>query len=151
MAVPASTQALDQVLENALGLCQQIKAQSGNAIISLQSGNVTTDFIFQCLDQLRWTVSSLTAYGATAGINAFASSALPGYAGTLTTDMSATSMAATNAINWVVANFPTDASTHTYLLGYILNADGSRTPRTFTPAQTSGFVTLLQNLISTIG
>ena len=150
MTVPASTLALDQVLYNVLGLCQQVKAQAGNAIVSLQAENVTTDFVFQCLDQLRSIVSSMAVYGAVTGLNAFALSALPGYSGTLTTDMAATSTAATNAINWVVSNFPKDSS-QTYLLGHILNADGSRTPRTFTPTQTVGFVTLLQALIATIG
>jgi hypothetical protein len=37
------------------------------------------------------------------------------------------------------------------LLAYVLNADGSRTPRSFTPSNTAPFVTLLQALIATIG
>ena len=155
MTVPASIQALNQVLENALGLCQQAKSQAGNAIVSLQAGNVTSDFFLLpgsgALDQLRSVVSSLAIYSATPGLNAFATASLPGYAGTLTTDLSATSTASTNAINWVVANFPTNGGSPAYLLAYVLNADGSRTPRSFTPSNTAPFVTLLQALIATIG
>jgi hypothetical protein len=65
--------------------------------------------------------------------------------------MAATSAACTNAINWVEANFPTNGGSPAYLLAYVLNPDGSRTPRTFTPSNTAPFVTLLQAVQATIG
>jgi hypothetical protein len=47
----------------------------------------------------------------------------------------------------VINNFPTSGG---YLQSETLNADGTRTLRQFTPAQTAGWQTTINNFISTI-
>lgn len=151
MAFPASTiMSLPDVLRALQSVAQDIKAQGGNALSSLQNTNVSTTFVFRVLDQLGGLILSLNAWKNTAGLNAYATANLPGYAGTMTNDIATVQSAAQACIDWVVANFPKD-STNTFLLAESLISDGSRTQRTFTPAQTSGLQTLLQALIATIG
>lgn len=121
------------------------KAQAQNANISLAAGNVDSNFIFRMLDQLGAVIGSLNAWKAVTGLDAHATG--QGYTGTMSSDCTATVNAAQACINWVVANFPVSA---TFLQAFTLNADGSRTARSFTPAQTAGLQTSLTSFIATI-
>lgn len=151
MALPASSiMSLPDTLRSIQVTAQSVKAQGGNALISLQTTNVSTNFVFQFLDQVAGLISAMNAWVNTPGLNAYATANLPGYAGTLTSDITTAINAAQACIDWVVTNFPKD-STNTFILAESLNASGSRTPRTFTPAQTAGLQTLLQNFLATIG
>lgn len=123
----------------------QWKAQAQNANISL-AGTVNADFIFRMLDQLGTVVIALTAWKAITGLDAHATG--QGYVGTMSSDCTATITAAQNCIAWVVTNFPVAS---TFLQAYTLNADGTRTPRTFTTAQTAGLQTNLTAFVATIG
>lgn len=122
------------------------KAQAQNANISLAAGNVTTDFVFRMLDQLGGTITALTSWKAVAGLDSFATG--QGYSGTLSSDCTTTSNAAQTCITWVSGNFPT--SSNGFLLGHTLNADGTRTARSFTPANTAGLQTNLTAFVATI-
>jgi hypothetical protein len=121
------------------------KAQAQNANISLAAGNVDSNFVFRMLDQLNGAITALNAWKAVSGLDAYATS--QAYIGTMSTDCTATVNAAQACINWVVTNFPVSA---TFLQAYTLNADGSRTPRTFTPANTAGLQTNLTAFVATI-
>ncbi len=55
--------------------------------------------------------------------------------------------AAQSVISWVIANFPASGG---FLQAYTLNADGSRTPRSFSTAQTAGLQTALTSFVATI-
>lgn len=121
------------------------KAQAQNANLSL-AGSVNSDFIYRMLDQLAGAVAALNIWKAVAGLDAYATG--QGYVGTLSSDCTATASAATTCITWVVNNFPAASG---FLQAYSLNADGSRTPRTFTSAQTAGLQTDLTAFIATIG
>ena len=120
------------------------KAQAQNANVSL-TGTVNADFIFRMLDQLGAVIAALNAWKAVAGLDAFATGQT--YTGTMSSDCTATVNAAQACINWVVTNFPVAS---TFLQAYTLNADGSRTPRSFTSAQTAGLQTALTSFIATI-
>src|SRR5712671_5948665 len=120
------------------------KAQAQNANISL-AGTVNADFIFRMLDQLGGAITALNLWKAVAGLDTFATG--QAYTGTMSVDCTATVNAAQACINWVVTNFPVSA---TFLQAYTLNADGSRTARTFTTAQTAGLQTALTSFIATI-
>lgn len=152
MAFPSSNNmaSLHDVLSTLRALTGQTKSQTQNAVATMQVQNVDTDFVFQTLNRLNWLISTLNAWKDTPGLDAYATSDLPNYSGTLTTDITAVISAAQACIDWVVTNFPKD-STNVYILAESLNQDGSRTLRQFTPAQTAGFRTVLQALISTIG
>ena len=123
------------------------KAQAQNTNISLAAGNVTTDFVFRMLDHLGGAITALTSWKAVTGLDTYATG--QGYSGTLSSDCTTTSNAAQVCITWVSGNFPT--SSNGFLLGFTLNADGTRTPRTFTPANTAGLQTNLTAFVATIG
>lgn len=145
-----STSSLGVILSTLQALAGQTKSQAQNSLTLLQTQNVDTIFVFQLLDRLIHIISTLNAWRNTTGLDAYATSELPGYAGTLTADINGIISAAQACINWTVTNFPKD-STQTYILAESLNSDGTRTLRQFTPAQTAGLQTLIQALIATIG
>lgn len=124
---------------------QSIKAQAQNALITL-SGPVQTTFIFQVLDQLAGIIAALNQWKAVNGLDAYATQ--QGYTGSLVADCGSCVTAAQACIAWIVANFP---AANGFLQSEALNADGSRTPRSFTSAQTAGLQTNLQAFIATIG
>ena|SRR5258705_12432277 len=121
------------------------KAQAQNANISL-AGTVNSDFIFRVLDQLGGVISALNQWKAVANLDTYATG--QGYIGTMSTDCTTTVTAAQNCISWIVTNFPSSGG---FLQSETLNADGSRTPRTFTTTQTAGLQTALTSFIATIG
>lgn len=152
MALPSSTSAvLNQALNQVLSTSSDIKVHGGNAATTLAAGPVDTNYIFLLLDRLQQTIVTLNQVKGVAGLNAYATQQLPGYAGAMVTDINATISACQNCIDWVVANFPKDGSVPPWLLGHHLNADGSRLPRTFLPADTAGLRTALTALVATIG
>lgn len=146
--IPASTPTLSSAIDQVRSILQGIKNGGNNAITLLQAGNVSTDWIFNLLDQLRNVVSSLNSLATISGLDARASAEWPTYSGTLSTDLGTVSSAATACISWVTTNFPTD--TGGFAEAYTFNTDGSRNPRQFTPTQTAGLVTKLQALVALI-
>jgi hypothetical protein len=150
MAFPASTlPSLATVLQNLQNVTSSVKAQAENALVTLQSGPVNTVFIFQILDQVGNLITYLNQVKNTPGLNAYATTQCTGYAGTLTTDITAVINAAQAIIAWVVANFPVDAGG--FIQAEKLNADGSRAPATFTTVQTAGLQSAITSFIATIG
>lgn len=152
MTFPSSnnTTSLGVILTTLQALAGQTKSQAQNSLTQLQTQNVDWQFVYELLKRLNWLITTLNAWRNTTGIDAYATAELPGYAGTLSADMTAVINAAQACINWIVANVPKD-STQTYILVEILNSDGTTTLRQFTPAQTAGLQTLIQALIATIG
>lgn len=128
------------------GLAQTAKNIAQNDLAAMQAQSVTTDFIFQMLNQFQVFISNITAWKSVAGLDSYATS--QGYVGTMSADCTTAISAAQACVNWVVANFPTDAAN--WLQAYRMNADGSRTPNSFTPAATAGLQTNLQSFIATI-
>ncbi len=122
------------------------KAQAQNANASLAAGSVSSDFIFRMLDQLNSAIVALTAWKAISGLDTYATG--QGYTGTMSTDCTTTSNAAQTCITWVVNNFPSASG---FLQSHTLNADGTRSPRTFTSAATAGLQTNLTAFVATIG
>ena len=149
MTIPASTASLAFALSQIQQFAQQAKSQAQGYLTTLQSSSVDSSWVFNLLDKLGQVVSTLNGWSTVAGLNTFATANIPGYSGTLTTDMASAVTAAQNCTAWIVANFPKD-STNTYILAFVLNSDGTRTPRQFTPAQTAGLQTALQSFIATI-
>jgi hypothetical protein len=152
MALPSATSAaLNQALNQIMATSSDIKVNGANAVSTLAAGSVDTNYVFMLLDRLRQTIVTLNQVKGVAGLNAYATAQLPGYAGAMVADINATIAACQACIDWVVGIFPKDASVPPWLLAESLNADGSRTPRLFTPAQTAGLRTALTSLIATIG
>jgi hypothetical protein len=123
-----------------------VKAQAQNALTLLQTTSVPSSFIFVMLDQLAGIISALNQWKLISGLDAYATA--QGYTGSLATDCGTCATAATACITWVVNNFPASGG---WLQAMSLNADGSRTQRLFTSAQTAGLQTALSAFINTIG
>jgi hypothetical protein len=121
------------------------KAQAQNANITLAAGNVDTNYVYTVLDGLRQIRDALAQWKIVTGLDTYAASV--GYSGSMVADCTSTQTAAVNAITWVFQNFPTSGG---FVTDNTLNADGSRTARSFTSAQTSGLQTLITVLIATI-
>ena len=150
MALPTSaTPFLNQALIQILGQSAGIKGQATDALATLQAGPVSTQWAFNLIDILTDGIGRLDRFKTVNGLDAYATAQVPGYAGTMTTDIAATRAALVDCRDWVVANFPKD-STNTWLLAYQMAADGTRTMRTFSTAQTAGLQTKLQALIATV-
>lgn len=146
---PALTsKSLAYALNTVQNYAAQAKDRATSAVATMAAGNVDTTFVFSLLDGLNGLIANLNAVKNTAGFDAYATAQVPGYAGTMSADITATVTAAQACIDWVVTNFPANSG---FLLGQSLNADGSRTMRGFTPAQTTGFRTVLNSLLATIG
>jgi carboxypeptidase C (cathepsin A) len=120
------------------------KSQAQNANVTL-AGTVNSDYIFQMLDQLGGASAALNTWKAVAGLDAYATA--QGYTGTMSTDCASSVTSAQACIAWVVANFPAASG---FLQSHVLNANGSRLPRSFTTAQTAGLQTALTSFIATI-
>lgn len=152
MTLPPSTSkvSLGSALSAVQGLAASAKQAATSAVGSMSAGAVDANYVFSLLNSLNSFIASLNALAATQGLDAYATEQVPGYAGTMSSDIAATVSAAQACIAWVVSNFPKD-STNTFLLSETLNADGSRTPRSFSSAQTAGFRTALNALLATIG
>lgn len=149
MALPSSNglflaQALNQVLGQAAGT----KQQAQDALTALQNP-VPTATIFNMLDAMADALGRFNRFKGVQGLDAYASAQVPGYSGSMAADIAATQTAIQACIDWIVTNFPKDTSA-TWLLAFQLSPDGSRTPRSFSSAQTAGLQTKLQALIATI-
>lgn len=150
MSFPSSSQpSLSTALTNVQGYASGVKLQATAAVAFMAANSITTDYVFSVLDRLAGVILTFQTYQNVTGLNAYATANIPGYAGTLTTDITAVISAAQAAIAWVTTNFPKD-NTNTYVLAYKLNADGTRTPASFTSVQTAGFQTALNALVATI-
>lgn len=150
MSLPSSTTPyLGQALIQVLGQSAGIKAQATSALADL-ANPVNTSWIFNLIDVSTAAIFNFNRFKTVTGLDAYATAQVPGYAGTMTTDITATIAAVQACLDWIVANFPKD-STNTWILAQQLNADGTRSPRTFSSAQTAGLQTRLQTLIATIG
>lgn len=126
----------------------QAKDRATSAVATLAAGSVDSGFVFSLVDALAGLIANLNAVKNTAGLDAYATAQVPGYAGTMSSDITATVNAAQACIDWVVANFPTSAG---FLQEKTIAANGTRTLRNFTPAMTAGFRTALNSLLATIG
>lgn len=148
MAFPSTTVSLAETLLTARNHVAQVKASAQGAFTTMASGPVDTNFIVRFMGECRTLVAAITAWKLIPGIDAAATEQWPGYAGNLTTDLTAVSSAAQGCIDWVVANFPKDGNS--FMLGFQLAADGSLTPRSFTSGQTSGLRTAITSFLATI-
>lgn len=152
MTLPAALtqESLPFALATVQNYAAQARERATGAVTTMAAGSVDTGFIFSLLDALSGLIVNLNSVKTLVGLDSYATGNVPGYSGTMTADIAATVNAAQASIDWVVANFPKD-NTATWLLAFSLGANGSRTMRSFTSAQTAGFRTTLNSLIATIG
>lgn len=144
MTVPASANVVSNLVDHLLGLVGSMKAEATKIRDNSANRNITSDEVFKFLDRFYALGLSVNERVGVSGINDVP---INGYSGVLTDDIASSQTAALAVITWIHSNFPTDG---TYVQSHILNANGSRTPREFTPQQTTGFRTALDNFMSTV-
>ena len=124
-----------------------VKGEAQNAV-ALLGGSVTSNQVFQMIDNLRSWVAYFNQVAAIPGIAAYAQAQYDNTGLDIVAEFTTMVNNIQACVDWVVANFPSDAGG--FIEAYKLNADGSRTPATFTSAQTAGLTTALNNLIASI-
>ena len=144
MTFPLIQPALPATLSLVQGTVASIISRAQNALATLQSGNVNAIFVANLLGQLNAAIAALSATNTT-GLNAYATANIPGYVGTMSTDIATIVTALQACLTWVVTNYPQGGG---FLQDTSINAQGVITLRTFTPAQTLGLQTALQAVIS---
>lgn len=148
MAFPSSSISLAEILLTARNHIANVRSLAQSASTTLAAGSVDTNYIVRFMSECRTLIGAIAQWKLVSGIDAAATAQWPNYAGNLTTDLTAVSNAAQGCIDWIVTNFPKDGSN--YMLGFQLVADGTLTPRSFTPAQTAGLRTAITNFLNTI-
>ncbi len=135
----------DEVFTQIRSVAQGTRSGAQRFLTALQNSSVDTLLVFSILDAAKGFILNMNTWKTVAGLDAYATS--QGYSGTLTSDMTACVAAAQACIDWVVANFPTSGG---FMQAFSLNVDGSRAPRSFTPAQTAGLQSALTAFMATI-
>ena len=134
-------EAYQLVRGNAMGMRQQAQVYHD----TLAGGNVDVTFMYRVLDQVKSFISNMQGLQKVSVLDAYATG--QNYSGLMSADIGTCVTSAQGMINWVVNNFPTAGG---YMQAETLNADGSRTMRQFTPTQTAGWQTAINNFIATI-
>lgn len=152
MALPrgSTRPSLFYSLQNVQNITDTAWATATNAVATMTAGPVDSTYVFKLLDDLRSIINTLNTSKNVAGLDAYTNAQVPGYALSLVSDITATQAAVQSVIDLIVSIFPKD-STGTYPLAEILNADGSRTTRSFPANQLGSVRTALNNLAATIG
>lgn len=151
MAFPSSIGtaglSLQQALSSAQSLAGQIKQQA-TALSNLSVTNgVGAQNIISFATQLTINNVSLTNYASITGMEAYAQAQLGNASLDIAGAFNTMQAAIVSTISWITANFPTDSG------GYLQFAQwngGTVSYTTFTPAQLTGFSTVLNTLIATI-
>lgn len=151
MAFPSSTGtaglSLQQALSAAQNIASQIKVQATGLSNQSVSSGVTAQNIIGFVGQLTLNNALLTSYAAMTGMEAYAQAQLGNASLDIAGAFSAMQTAIVNTITWITTNFPVDSG------GYLQFAQwngGTVSYTTFTPAQLTGFNTVLNSLIATI-
>ena len=138
------------LLSKALEAIQQqrawLKVSVLPAMVATLGGTSNANQIFQFVDNLRATLQAMGTAAATPGLAAYAQTQISQPTYDPVADYNALVADLNAIIAWVTTNFPKDVGG--FVQAYTLNADGSRTPATFTSAQTAGLVTLINTALT---
>ena len=138
--------ALTQVLQNVTNIKNYLLVAKG--FLSVDGCNA--DRVLSIAPFLGSQVAALDVLAATPGIAAYAQAQMNDSTYDISTEYTNMRTALLAVRDGVVTNFPKDATTG-FLMYQTQNADGSISQRTFTAAQLSGIVTLINSALSTIG
>ncbi len=149
MAFPSNTGStpisLSLALQNAQQIAGQVKAQA-QSLVTLATGAGVPAFQLLTLPAT-WTNwnNQLTSYANLSGMAAFAQAQLGD--ASIGSDFAAMQAAITAVVNWITANFP---ASNGFLQALTFGSGGVVNYVTFTPAQLTPLVILLNALIATI-
>ena len=145
MPFPTQREMLSVGLARAQSQADSIKRIAQNNNSRMAAGNISASGLLALLDNLKGAVATFQAVRGLTGIASYATSQL---GEDVTQDFIDMENAATAAATMIITAFPKDGSN--YLLIEQIDAQGDRTEREFTPAQTAGLRAALDTLIATI-
>ena len=147
MAFRANTATQAQGLLSAMQQAVFVK-QTAQIAVQLLTGTVTANQVFQIVDNLRSPLQIFAQVAAIPGIAAYAQAQFNDATYDVATEFTNMVNTINAVVSWVVTNFPKD--TGGFAQAYTIAADGSRTPVTFTPAQTAGLTAAINAVIAAI-
>jgi len=145
MAFPTSREMLATGLSRAQSQASSIKRIAQNNRDRMAAGPITAGGVLSLLDNLSGALATFQGVAGLAGIAAYAQDQL---GQDVAPDFSAMIAEVTACRDWIVSALPKDGDG--YLLLETMDAQGSRTERTFSTAATAGLRTALDALIATI-
>lgn len=138
------------LLSNALNAIQQQRGWLKNVVfpsaVSVLSGSSNANQIFQLVDNLRASLQVMGSNATVPGLAAYAQTQINQAAYDPVADYNALVAEVNAIIAWVVTNFPKD--TGGFAQALTIQPDGSRTPTTFTAAQTAQLVALINTALA---
>jgi hypothetical protein len=147
MAYKASIQTLEAALRRANETALWMKTVHTKASADL-SGTVTSDLVFRLVDETRGAISILNAQASVPGIVAYAQQQFNDATYDVAAEFNNMVSKLTAVVAWVGTNFPKDGSG--FVLGYTISGDGSRTPRSFSAASTTGLKNAVDAVVTSI-
>lgn len=150
MAFPASQVTLNDALRTAQRNAVNLKNFATGARNQMEAANVSGNLITDnLLQNFKSAIEQWEAAAALPGIGQKAKDELDDQGLDVGVEFTAMVNSAKAVRDWIVTNFPKDASGK---MSYrTLNADGSISVDAFTPAQTAPLRTQLDNFIATVG
>jgi hypothetical protein len=139
---------LAQALPLAQAVAGNIKFQAQNLVTACGQGPVAANVILNYLTVLADAQLTFAKVAAVPGIAAYAQAQVGD--ANISAEFSAMTSAITAVTNWALANFPVDASGFLQAIAFTGDSTGRTQQATFTTAQTTGLVTVLNALIATI-
>lgn len=149
MAWPASQQTKEDGLAEVNREALALKRDAQNRRDALASGDQTGQFVLGIAGRMNTAIAIFDRVSAITGVGAYAQDQFEDSGLDISAEFSAMRSAAIAVRDRIVSDLPTDASG--FLSIRTLNADGTITERTFTPAQTANLRADLDALIATIG
>lgn len=152
MAFPSSTGSLPITLESGWEQARQIaatvKTQAQTLLAGSQGAGVPGNTILSYCAYLDFANTTLTQIAAVPGMAAYAQAQI-GTSLDVSSAFNTMLSAIVNTVNWLRTNFPKDGSGN-LLYTQFASSGGQQVYTTFTSAQLSAFVPVLQALLATI-
>ena len=145
MTFPTSREMLATGLSRAQSQASSIKRIAQNNRDRMAAGPITAGGVISLMDNLSGALATFQVVSGLPGIADYANAQL---GQDVVADFTAMSDATAAARNWIITAIPKDAGG--FLLLETIDANGVRTERNFTSAQTEGLRTALDALIATI-
>jgi hypothetical protein len=145
---PASVQTQADALAGARRTATTMKSFAQNVRDFMFAGTVSANQVQAVMLEFKTAIETWDAAKAVPGIAAYALAQYDDTTLDIAAEFTAMLSAARTVRDWVIANFPKDASG--YILKDIYEADGAITVRQFTSAQTAGLRTALDSFIATV-
>jgi len=144
------TNGLSKAYQSAQNEAIRAKSFATSARTALIAGTVSANAVIQIMTTIKSSIAVFDSVSSIPGLAEYAKIQEDDPLYDVVAEFLAMRNAAVSAVDWIFNNFPKDNDAPNYIIKDILETDGSITVRSFTPAQTVGLQTALNNLINAI-